>query len=406
MENKQRRSSDKNSTKTVVKRKDDELEPYGRIKCFPPNIDIPDILKIPLSTEKITEAITSKTIAKDVLFPILKHIMFPKCSFHLRKAMVWKQRVTRIINFAVCSVLILKFQNHKQLEHNIKDELQRKKLPPWWCVSCFYNTYKLSEAKEKDQDSSQTNTTSNSSHLFLSTNRPEEWRAFQKDLLTEYKEIHNDLYTEATLFWIGVFNKATSATWKPKMDGFQDLKMEIDMKRPPAYQDVPDLLYKYKKYYLNGIFDEGWADVSVKEVKDQRKDCSGSKDSTNNHNNTDKTKETRKEKTVKVYILKCKEPNPLNKDSTDIKTLSSTDLTFDMLPVPITDSNGTTTEETPMANGNDTTTENTTENESIKLLQTAGKEGVHLFEHLILDKVLGAHILDRSIHLKRFARGR
>ena len=320
--------------------------------------------------------------------------------------MVWKQRVTRIINFAVCSVLILKYQNHNQLEQDIKDELQRKKLPPWWCVSCFYNTYKLSEAKEKDQDSSPTDTTSNSSHLSLSTNRPEEWSAFQKDLLTEYKEIHNDLYTEATIFWNGFFDKATCATWKPKMDGFQDLKMEIDMKRPPAYQDVPELLYKYKKYYPNGIFDEGWADVSVKEVKDQRKDRSGSMDSTNNHNDTDKTKEKTKEKMVKVYILKCKEPNSLNEDSTDIKTLSSTDLAFDMLPVPITDSNGTTTEDIPMAYGNDTTIVDTTENESTKLLQRAGKEGVHLFEHLILDKVLGAHILDRSVHLKRFARGR
>lgn len=438
MENKLRRSSDKNSTKTVTKRKEHDLEPYGTIKCFPPNIDIPDILKNPLSTETINETSTIETIAHDVLFPVLKYIIFPKCPFELRKAMVWKQRVTRIINFAVCSTLILKYQNHNQLEQDIKDELKRMKLPPWWCVSCFYNTYKLSEANEKNQASSQNNSTSSSSHLSLSTNRPEEWKTFQKTLHSEYIHIHNALYNKVNKFWSdGTVDAATNVIWKPNEDGFQELKMDIKMKRPPAFQDVPDLLYKYKKYYLNGIFDEGWANI-IKVVKpvEQKKDRSSSIDTTNN-DDTDPRKETTDLKTVK--IVKCKNLSSTTEVSIDIKTLSTTELTFEMLPSPVTNSNDTTTQDTadtsqssnngnttedtadtPLTNNNDNSTEDTAatshtnnngnttapDTPDDEMLRTAGKDGVHLFEHLILDKVLKAHILDRSVFLKRFARGR
>lgn len=404
------KSSSEKTTKKAIDKKNPEIE------CFYSAIDIPVILKNELSVEKINETIDAKSIAQDVLFPILKYITYPKCPFQLRKAMVWKQRVTRIMNFTICSVLILKYKNHNELNKSFKKQLAKYKLPPWWFVSCFFNTYKLSESKIKDKSSIPKET--------ISVNRTMEWEQFQKTLELEYKQIHAELYNIGGNFWNTVtFDKEKGEESMPKHQGFQDLKMNYVMKRPSTFQNVPDLIYKYKKYYLKGIFDEGW-------LEENNKDSSPNILTPNNNLNVKKSSTS----------IKCKNIFPRPTDGQFMQSLSTTDLRF-VYPLNYSQVKSFI-KEAETSTSDDTATGNTLNEEqqinSLKEMQQfkmndhheeadgntlneeeqnvhhkvadqwleeAGKEGVHLYEHLILDKVFATRMFDISVANKRFARG-
>ncbi|GFH56777.1 predicted protein [Chaetoceros tenuissimus] len=303
--------------KPKMKRKDHELEPTPTFPGFIAKKTIPDILQKPLDPNSISSKMDSTSLVQNVLFPILKHVIFPETPFRLRSALTWRQNVTRLINFSICSVLLLKYKSHEDFHSLFKEYLNKNfSLPPWWCVQCFYNLYELkgqkntrklltdvkmeekttteesyaehnkdgatnhdtnietttesnddenaaSESSNTDNNDTNANTNNDDASINREGKSPtpsvldldaleitqSNSNSLSQIIQREYELIHQILYAEINEGQDKIY--AAEEALKPP-------KPELKMKRPPAYNDVNEFMWKFRKCMETGIFDEGW----------------------------------------------------------------------------------------------------------------------------------------------------
>ena len=398
--------------KPKMKRKDHELEPSPTFPGFIAKKPIPDILQKPLDPNSISLEMDSTSLVQNILFPILKHVTFPETPFRLRTALIWRQNVTRIINFSICSVLILKYKSHQDFHSEFKKYLKQFSIPPWWCVQCFYNLYELKgqknnrkkltdvkieekttteESHAKPNNDGGTNhvanmettnesnqhgnaacdsndTNANTNNDVASINGEEEvldldalettqsnTNSLIQIIQREYQNIHHLLYTEINNVQEKI--KAAEDALKPPKPGKPVKKIikKVDCKIKNS--DLNEFMWKFRKYMEIGIFDEGWL---IPHKSDSEEFNFKSKD------------------------LKNKECFCIMKSENEYTPLRSQMLDYD--PASFTDGNKHT--------GN-----------LDKFLIGTANEGIHRYEYEIIQTVLDAKLDKRCVNYKRVAKG-
>lgn len=431
--------------KTKMKRKDHEHEPSPTFPGFIAKKTIPDILQKPLDPNSISLEMDSTSLVQSILFPILKHVIFPETPFRLRPALIWRQNVTRLINFSICSVLLLKYKNHKDFHREFKDYLNKFALPPWWCVQCFYNLYELkgqkntrkkladvkmeekstteeyraehnnngatnhvanietttesnndgnaaSESSNTDNNDTNANTNNDDASINIERNSPippvldldaleitqSNLNSLSQIIQREYEVIHQMLYAEINEGQEKIY--AAEDALKPPKPGkpakkkskkvgckLQNLKLELKMKRPPAYNDVNEFMWKFRKYMEIGIFDEGWllpekgdsAEFNFKSKELKNKEC--------------------------FCIMKSQ-----NEDKVDGAAVR------DAAP---SDVNVLDYDESSFIDGEKPANPNLDE-----FLTDTANEGIHRYEYEIIQTVLDAKLDERCVNYKRIAK--
>lgn len=462
--------------KPKMKRKDHEHEPPPKFPGFIPKKPIPDILLKPLDPNSISSKMDSTSLVQNVLFPILKPVIFPQTPFRLRSALIWKQNVTRLINFSICSVLLLKYKSHEDFHSGFKDYLNKNfSLPPWWCVQCFYNLYELKGQKntrklltdvkmeekttteeshaehnndeatnhdtnmetntESNDDENATSESTNTDNNDANANTNNDDASFNREgntnnndtnastnnddasinregksptppvldlesletttqsntnslsqiIQREYETIHQILYAEINKGQDKIKAAEEAAkTPKPgkpakkksmKIDcKLKNLKLDLKMKRPPAYNDVNEFMWKFRKCMETGIFDEGWL---IPEGSDSKEF-------------NFKSKELKSKKCF--CIMKSENDGDIMKSQNKDDQKLAAARTAARKDVDILDY-----DESCFTDGKKPT-------DLDNFLTNTANEGIHRFEYEIIQTVFNAKLDERCVNYKRIAK--
>lgn len=115
---------------------------------YPRKINVPHILTKPITVQFIKENSNHRDdIARKILYPVMKHIVFPKTIKALRKPLIWRTISMRILNYFISLIILVKYQGDPEMPTSL---IYTDGIPPWWFVCHFFRHFQFKIAKSEN----------------------------------------------------------------------------------------------------------------------------------------------------------------------------------------------------------------------------------------------------------------
>lgn len=232
---------------------------------FPRMITIPTALEKAISKDLIKSTFKKglDSIAKDILYPTLKYIIFPKTKKSLRKQLVWRTISMRILNYFVTLILLVNYEDHDDMP---QDLVHKSGIAPWWIVCRFFKhfNFKLSLPEGSSKNKPKTEIQSK-----IDSKDTEQSSTLQTKLQSEYICIHTLFFAAQT--WLkttenyGFLNDSKDPSDEIYVHNNSVVNEELeildchlphDSKRPVVYNNVETFISWYNKRRIVGAYDE------------------------------------------------------------------------------------------------------------------------------------------------------
>lgn len=265
------------------------------------NTDIED-LPLPLIHQRPLHINTIQNTPRkelaDTILPLLLPLFIPKTFLSLRPEKRWRSLNIRFCNYTVAVVVYGLYKDDSRFPKNLH---HHEFPPPWYTMDIFFKSFNL-PGKKKPQSRPkkefpvtsakapnaapdtvnhdcfvETDILENSNDTEENNNIPKElvtnaplqnknptpssdFDTLRDEIVKAYNSLHCEILTKALYFYSQLNTSFIPENKSKKPDQekwtYLDCVVRLGSKRPPIFNDLLDFIYKYRKDYKKGSFDE------------------------------------------------------------------------------------------------------------------------------------------------------